>query len=124
MASASGASEHATWNGAILITNIGLPRSTVRGKHWLTRHRPDLLALFKNLLTSQWLKGLFVCEVGNMSDLLTAADQAAMAEVIEQAFEQAGYGSPKVAWSDSGNGSCGVCSSCHGFSDWAGPSPK
>ena len=58
----SGASEHAPWNGALAISNLGLSGKAVIGKHW-HKHRERLVNLVVDLLRSKPLLGVLLCEV-------------------------------------------------------------
>ena len=102
----SGASEHAVeheWRGALAYSNIGLPGESFTGESWSKKkgHKKKLLDLFTDLLREPVL-GLLLCEVGNMSDLLTKKGKARLKDVLLAAFDEAGateHGPPQYFWS-------------------------
>ena len=68
-----GASEHNAskdWSGAFAFSNIGLAGKAFLGASWQKKHAPKLRALFSNLLEAGG-QGIFLCEVGNLSDPTT-----------------------------------------------------
>ena len=102
-----GASEHKAtnvWTGALAFTNIGLAGSAFSGSQWLSKHQHVLLGLFTELLNAdERPQGLLLCEVGNLSDLITAEGKTRLEQVLTTAFGQAGDGQhekPQFFWSN------------------------
>ena len=105
MRNSSDASERAhitEWNGTFAFVNIGLSGQAVGGNKWSKKHRPRLLRLFVELLTSEEAPmGIFLNEVGNLDHLLDEAKFKMFREVIEEAFQQADAvtcGPPQIFW--------------------------
>jgi hypothetical protein len=102
----SGATEHtlqSEWGGAFAYSNLGLPGAGFSGPHWANKHRPVLLKLFTELMSSDYpVLGLLLCEVGNLDDLLDATGKKRLEDVIREAFRAAGateHGEPQFIWS-------------------------
>ena len=101
-----GASEHYAkdqWIGAIAFSNLGLPGSAFTGNKWSKVHKPALLELFIQLLVAEERpQGLLLCEVGNLSDLITPEGRSRLECVLRLAFQHAGaleHGAPQFFWS-------------------------
>ena len=93
----SGATEH---TDTVAFYNIGLAGKAFTGKEW-GKHRKKLLSIFTDLLSEPAL-GLFLNEVGNLSDLLTLKGQQRLQDVLQEAFQNAGaieHGPPQFLWS-------------------------
>ena len=102
-----GASEHNAkdeWTGALAFTNLNLPGSAFTGEKWYETHEPALLDLFTQLLKAEERpQGLLLCEVGNLSDLITAEGKTRLEHVLERAFRLAGaveHGALQFLWSE------------------------
>jgi hypothetical protein len=102
-----GASEHNApneWSGAFAFSNIGLAGAAFLGASWQKKHAGKLRELFSNLLvTKQKPQGIFLCEVGNLSDPITSEGRKRLEEVLGLAFRDAGaveHGPPQFFWSD------------------------
>ncbi len=94
----SGATEH---TDTIAFYNVGLAGKAFTGKAW-GQHRKKLLPIFTHLLSEPAL-GLFLNEVGNLSDLLTPKGQQRLQDVLQEAFQNAGaieHGPPQFLWSE------------------------
>ena len=101
-----GASEHNAkdeWTCALAFTNIGLAGSAFTGNLWSKKHQPALRELFTQLLKAdERPQGLLLCEVGNLSDPITAEGQSRLKDVVTLACEHAGaidHGAPQFFWS-------------------------
>ena len=104
-----GASEHNAQNelsGAFAFSNIGLSGAAFQGANWEKKHAGKLRKLFSNLLmTKQQPQGIFLCEVGNLSDPITKVGRWELECVLELAFKDAGaakHGPPQFFWSRGG----------------------
>ena len=102
-----GASEHNAkdeWTGALAFTNIGLAGSAFTGQKWLKTHYPALLNLFTLLLKAKERpQGLLLCEVGNLSDVISPEGKRRLEQVVRLAFADAGaveHGAPQFFWSE------------------------
>ena len=91
---------------ALAFANIGLAGSAVLGAHWNGKHRPVLLRQFTSLLqTEPRPAGLLLCEVGNLSELLSVKQRREFNTVLDEAFVAAGaaeHGNPQILWSKGG----------------------
>ena len=88
--------------------NVGLPNDAIEGNRWGTVHRPELIAIFSDLLRGnrkEKVLGLFLCEVGNLKSLFSPESKRRMNDAIKQAFKNAGaleHEEPTIIWADKG----------------------
>ena len=114
--SAGGATEHTVergklrrvsassneWQVAVAFSNIGLPGEAIDSDNWGRKHRPRLKRLLKQLLDEE-VVGILLCEVGNMSDLVTTAGKALFEDLIREVFHQSlSDAMPQIYWTEGG----------------------
>ena len=98
-----GASEHnasTDWSGSFAFSNIGLAGVAFQGANWHKKHAVKLREVFSKLLRD--CHGIFLCEVGNLSDPITKVGRWELECVLELAFKDAGaakHGPPQSFWS-------------------------
>ena len=81
--------------GGLAFSNIGLPGTAIRGRHWYCTHRPRLREMFVALLQhSDDIIGLCLCEVGNLGDLVGDEGKQRIEDVLQDAFVAAGKQRP------------------------------
>ena len=126
MASRSGATEHAggrsvnaehfgtssgkgrqnAWEGTLAFSNIGLPATGIRGRHWSNKHGPRLTRLVTELFEANahderphQLLGILLNEVGNLSDLLDGECRDKFGDMMTNSFFSAAENEPQICWS-------------------------
>ena len=85
------ASEHNSskdWSGSFAFSNIGLAGVAFQGANWHKKHAVKLREVFSKLLRD--CHGIFLCEVGNLSDPITKVGRWELECVLELAFKDAG----------------------------------
>ena len=113
-----GASEHDQWEMWFGVTNIGLKGNAINGQTFHRKHRQTLLRVFTEVLQGQagqakeTCGGLFVVEVGSLSDKCSPEGQARIEETIVDVFTGAGLtgqGLPQIFW----DGTCVASFTAH-----------
>ena len=96
----SGATGHRAdrWLGALATANIGLAGSAFTGAKWQNKHKPQLSRQFHELLSMPGVQGLCLCEVGNISDPITADGKQRLTEVLQSTFASTFQGAPQIIW--------------------------
>ena len=100
------ASRHAPsmWQMAFAFVNLGMSGAMLRSDKWWKTHRPLLVEQFMDLLLSdEKPAGIFLNEVGNLSDLLEAHERNEFEFVLREAFGAADamtHGPPQIYWSN------------------------
>ena len=97
------ASEHAisTWRMAFAFANVGISGTMVKSHNWAETHRLKLLTQLVALLQSkEEPAGIFLNEIGNLSDLVEGQEREKINGVLKDAFNIAGHGNPQIFWSD------------------------
>ena len=109
----SGASEHVArdlgtsgpWKGLLAFSNIGLAGKAVHGRGW-PKHRERLIRLVTELFKASSvhgggpeLLGIFLNEVGNLSDLFDDTAKGKFEDMMREAFARATMDVPQVLWS-------------------------
>ena len=93
------------WKGLLAFSNIGLAGKAVHGRGW-PKHRERLIRLVTELFKASSvhgggpeLLGIFLNEVGNLSDLFDDTAKGKFEDMMREAFARATMDVPQVLWS-------------------------
>ena len=93
-----------SWEGTIAFANLGVPGIMVACDAWQTKHCTNLLSLLSGLMQDSSRRsriiGLCLCEVGNLSDLLSDESRVKFDAMLRQLWKDLGREQPPtIFWS-------------------------